>query len=116
MKLSILENMSEQKICLNCKHSRFTGDCEDFAELTCWAPQNTEVSLVTGELVQKGEPLCSLQRDPESSSIRCSKDGSWFEVMDPLSLSEITEEIQKTFSDVLRISRKMEQDFWEMWK
>jgi hypothetical protein len=80
--------MSNSKICLSCKYSRIDFDCGEPLEPTCWAPENTEISLITGELLQKGEPLCSTQRDPESSSIWCSKDGSWFQPIAPLELAE----------------------------
>jgi hypothetical protein len=109
--------MSEQKICLNCKYSRISVsvDCDESSELTCWAPQNTEVSLITGDRIQKGEPLCSTQRNPELSVIRCSKDGSWFEPMENLELSDVTDAIKESLNDASIIFKKMTQDVFDLW-
>jgi hypothetical protein len=107
--------MSDAKICLNCKYSRIDFDCGEPLEPTCWAPENTEISLITGELLQKGERLCSTQRDPESSSIRCSKDGRWFQPITPLELADVTGVIKESFDEAAIVGRKLVQDIFSLW-
>lgn len=68
-----------EKLCINCKHcNKYRG------AFMCFAPQNIEISTVTGEGEIKEFRYCSTHRQRRYVELDvCGPQGRWFEQADP---------------------------------